>query len=59
MDWEMQEAITDPLMEEFATLRAEADTKAKVTLVHILNDVTVTITRINSEVCFRLTRRNV
>lgn len=46
----MKVAVTDPLMEELVTLRGEMDTKAKLTPVHTLNDVSATITKINREV---------
>lgn len=42
--------ITDPLMDELMASREEADTKAKIAPVHILNDVSATMARINREV---------
>ena len=50
MDLEMKVAITDPLMEELVASREEADTGAKIALVHILNDVSATMSKINCEV---------
>ena len=50
MDPEMKAIITDPLIEELVALREEADTKAKVTPVHVLNDVSATMTKITREV---------
>ena len=51
MDPEMKAAATDPFMEEFLALREEADTKTKIAPVHVLNDVTATMTKITREVC--------
>ena len=51
MDSEMKAAITDPLLEELAASREEADTGAKTTPVHVLNDVTATMAKITREVC--------
>ena len=50
MDPEMKPIITDPLIKELVALREEADTKAKVTPVHVLNDVSATMTKITREV---------
>ena len=50
MDPEMKAIITDPLIEELVALREEANTKANVTPVHVLNDVSATMTKITHEV---------
>jgi hypothetical protein len=50
MDPRTKVAVTDPLMEELVTSREEMDTKAKLTPVHTLNDVSATIMKINHEV---------
>ena len=42
---------TDGLLEELAETRQEADTRAKVMPVHILNDVSATMAKIIREVC--------
>jgi hypothetical protein len=44
-------AATDSLLEELVTARREMDIKAKVTPVHILNDVSATMAKIVREVC--------
>ena len=51
MDPEVKVAVTDNLMEELIASREEADTKAKIALVHVLNDVSATMAKINCEVC--------
>ena len=51
MDPEMKTTATDHLLEELVTLQEEADTKAKIALVHILNDVSGAMAKINHEVC--------
>jgi hypothetical protein len=51
LDAEMKIAVTDPLMKEFVELREEMETKAKLTPVHTLKDVSATISKINREVC--------
>lgn len=43
---------TDGPLEELIKARQETDTKAKVTPVHILNDVSATIAKIVREVCY-------
>ena len=53
MDPEMKTAATDHLLEELVTSREEADAKAKIAPVHILNDVSATMAKINREVCPR------
>ena len=50
MDPETRAAITDPLMEELVASREEADMGAKIAPVHILNDVSATMSKINREV---------
>ena len=50
MDPETKVAITDPLMEELVASREEADMGAKIAPVHILNDVSATMSKINREV---------
>ena len=42
--------LTDPLLEEHAALREEADTKPKVIPTHILGDVSSTMAKITHEV---------
>lgn len=54
MDSETKVAITDPLLEELVSLREEADTRPKIAPVHVLNDVSATMAKINREVCFRV-----
>jgi pseudouridine-5'-phosphate glycosidase len=57
MDVEMKVLVTNPFMEDLATAREEMDTKAKLTPVHVLNDVSATIGKIKLEVCpFIITR---
>ena len=51
MDPETKLAVTEPLMEELVASRKEADTKAKIAPVHVLNDVSATMAKINREVC--------
>ena len=51
MDSETKVAVTDPLMEELVALQEEADTKAKIAPVHVLNDVNATMAKITREVC--------
>lgn len=43
-------AATEDLLDELVEARQEADTKAKITPVHILNDVSATMAKINREV---------
>ena len=50
MDTELKVAITDPLLEELIASREEADTRAKITPVHVLNDVSATMAKVNREV---------
>lgn len=50
MDPETKVAVTDPLMKDLVASREEADTKAKITPVHVLNDVSATMAKINREV---------
>lgn len=50
LDDEAKVAVTDPLMEELRLAREEADTKPKITPVHVVNDVSATITKIKREV---------
>ena len=51
MDPETKMAVTEPLMRELKVSREEADTKPKIVPVHILNDVSATMMKINREVC--------
>ena len=51
MDNKMKATVTDPLMEEFMLAREQADTKPKLTPVHVLNDVSATVAKIKNEVC--------
>jgi hypothetical protein len=51
MDPEMKAAVTNPFLEELVASRNEADTKPKITPVHIFNDVSATMAKINREVC--------
>ena len=48
---EVKVAVTNNLMEELVASREEADTKAKIAPVHVLNDVSATMAKINREVC--------
>ena len=50
MDPEMKVAVTEPLMKELVASREEADMKAKIAPVHVLNDVSATMAKINREV---------
>ena len=50
MDSETKVIVTDPLMEGLVASREEADTKAKITPVHVLNDVSATMAKITREV---------
>lgn len=50
MDSDTREAITDPLLDELMSMREEADTKPKIAPVHVLNDVSATMMKINREV---------
>lgn len=50
MDKETQAAVTDHLIEEIMASREEADTKAKIVPVHVLNDVSGTMAKITREV---------
>lgn len=50
MDPDTKVMVTDPLMDELAASREEADTKAKIAPVHILNDVSATMAKVNREV---------
>jgi len=47
-------AATEGLLGELVEARQEADTKAKITPVHILNDVSATMAKINREVRYLL-----
>jgi len=49
-----QVVATDGLLEELVEARQKADTKAKITPVHILNDVSATMAKINREVRYLL-----
>jgi hypothetical protein len=51
MDFDTRVAVTDPLLEELVSLREAADMKPKITPVHVLNDVSATMMKINCEVC--------
>jgi hypothetical protein len=48
---ESKKAATDPLLEELVSSREEADTKPKIAPVHVLNNVSATMAKINHEVC--------
>ena len=50
MDTKTKVAITDPLIDELAVSQEEADTKTKIVPVHVLNDVSATMAKINCEV---------
>jgi hypothetical protein len=50
MDLSEKKAATDTLLEELVMARQETDIKAKVTPVHILNDVSATMAKIIREV---------
>ena len=43
--------VTDPLLEKLISLREDADMKLKIAPVHVLNDVSATMVKINREVC--------
>ena len=43
-------AVADPLLEELVLLREAADTKPKIAPVHVLNDVSATMGKIQREV---------
>jgi len=47
-------SATEGLLGELVEARQEADTKAKITPVHILNDVSATMAKINREVHYLL-----
>lgn len=49
-------SATEGLLGELVEARQEADTKAKITPVHILNDVSATMAKINREVHYLLSR---
>ena len=51
MDAEKKAEITNPLIEELVLARKEADTKPRITPVHVLNDVSATVAKIKHEVC--------
>jgi predicted pyridoxine 5'-phosphate oxidase superfamily flavin-nucleotide-binding protein len=51
MDPDTKVAVTDPLLDELETWRKEIENKPKITPIHVLNDVTATMTKINGEVC--------
>ena len=51
MDPEAKVTVTDPLLEELKSSREEVDTKPKIAPVHVLNDVSAMMTKINREVC--------
>jgi hypothetical protein len=50
MSPEAKVAATDSSLEELVSLREAADTKPKIAPVHVLNDVSVTMAKINREV---------
>ena len=50
MDPETKMVVTDPLLGELVSSREEADVKPKIAPVHISNDVSATMTKINREV---------
>ena len=50
MDAEKKAEVTNPLIEELVLVRKEADTKLRITPVHILNDVSATVAKIKHEV---------
>lgn len=50
MSEDMKAAVTDGLLEELTETHKEADTKAKIMPVHILNDVSATMAKIVREV---------
>ena len=50
MSPETKVTVTDPLLEELISSREEADIKPKIAPVHVLNDVSATMTKINREV---------
>jgi hypothetical protein len=50
MNPEEKAAATDTLLEELVSSREEADMKPKVAPVHVLNDVSATMAKINREV---------
>jgi hypothetical protein len=51
MNSEAKVAATSDLLEELVSSRQEADTKPKIAPVHVLNDVSATMAKINREVC--------
>jgi hypothetical protein len=51
MDKETQVVVTNPLMDGLIAAQEEAETKVKIVPVHILNNVTVMISKITCEVC--------
>lgn len=50
LDLEAKVVVTNPLLEELVTWREEVDTRPKITPIHVLNDVTATMAKINQEV---------
>jgi hypothetical protein len=51
MSRDAKAAATDGLLEQLVEARRDMDTKAKITPVHILNDVLATMAKIIREVC--------
>lgn len=51
MSPEAKAAIADPLLEGLVASREAADMKPKIAPVHVLNDVSATMLKINREVC--------
>lgn len=50
MDVETKAELTNSLMEELVLAREEADTRPRITPVHVLNDMSATVAKIKCEV---------